>query len=378
MHAPVRSHPVGILLVALVTALPGVSVGCEPGAGPHVEWRGTLTLPGTFTGGDGKTRSLAETSGIAWVGGDRYVAAMDGDDHLLVLRVAVDDDGAPLEARAEGTIALGAVRDWEDVAVVGSGSGLRLFAVEEGTPAVREFLLDAAFSAARPVATRSLRVVLRGMRPNRGPESLAASPGGEWLWTANEETLEGDGPAVRDGVPARVRLVRIPVPGTVGRRPTEDPVVDRREWVYETDPPHDRVGLGLGPVFSGVVAIVALDERRLVVLERSAGIGLPPFESRIFLVDVTGQRGAAPAVDVATAAPLPKRLLWRGSLGVNLEGLCAGPGLDDGRRVLVGVADNAAGERKPDGTRGPSNPVVVFTLGDGDGAGEEEGGGSGG
>lgn len=325
-----------------------------------LEERGMLSLPGAVRDRDGRDRPIAETSGIVWAGGDRYLAAMDGSDRALLFSLSVAPDGAPLGATPAGTIALDATRDWEDVAVVGSRQGLRMFLVEEETPAVREFLLDADFLGATPAGGFALGGVFPGSRPNRGPESLAAEPDGSALWTASEETLAGDGPEVADGVRGRVRLARIPVPPpTRGRRPS-DPTGGRREWIYSIDPPHARLGLGTGPLLSGLVALVALGEGKLLVLERSAGVGIPPLENRIYLVDVSGSDGAAGKAD-ADAPAVGKTLLWRGSLGANVEGLCAGPGLDDGRRVVVGIADNAAGDR-PQGAAGPPNPLVVYTL----------------
>ena len=351
-----RTLSAGVLALVLVAP-----VAFAESDGTALEQRGTLSLPGAFTDADGRVHRLAETSGVAWAGDDRYVAAMDGSDRALLFRLSVDAAGAPLGATAEATIALDAARDWEDVAVVGTRTGTRLFLVEEETPALRVFLLDAGLRRAAAEGGHSLRRVFPGMRPNRGPEALSADPDGRWLWTANEEALAGDGGEPRDGVGGRVRLVRLPVPtAEPGRRPA-DPTAARREWIYEIDPPHARLGLGLGPIHSGLVALAALGEGRLLVLERSAGVGVPPFENRIYLVDPSGAPGAKGAADAA-ATPVGKSLLWRGALGVNLEGLCIGPGLDDGRRVVVGVADNAAGDRTPAGADGPVNPLVIWTI----------------
>ena len=353
-------RPVRACIAVATTLVVATSLSRAEEPRVTLEERGMLSLPGAVAGRDGRTGPIAETSGIVWAGGDRYLAAMDGSDRPLLLTLSVAPDGAPLEARPEGTIALDATRDWEDVAVVGSRQGLRMFLVEEETPAVREFLLDADLLVAKPAGGFSLRGVFPGMRPNRGPESLAAEPDGAALWTASEETLAGDGPEVADGVRGRVRLTRIPVPPPPrGGRPS-DPTGDRREWIYFVDPPHERLGLGTGPLLSGLVALVALGEGQLLVLERSAGVGIPPLENRIYFVDLSGAEGAAGRA-AADSPPVAKTLLWRGSLGVNVEGLCAGPGLDDGRRVVVGIADNAAGDR-PAGSGGPPNPLVVYTL----------------
>jgi hypothetical protein len=112
-----------------------------------------------------------------------------------------------------------------------------------------------------------------------------------------------------------------------------------------------------GQPLSGLSALVALGEGRMLALERSGAPGLPPFASRIYLVDV----GAA--VDVSAVerdlasrreAVVEKRLLWTDSLGINLEGLCLGPLLADGNRGLVAVADN--------GGIGTPNQLVGLAL----------------
>jgi hypothetical protein len=333
-------------------------------AEPGIEWRGVALLPGRSDAGDGSHR-IAETSGIAWLGDDRYLAVMDGSDRAVVLRVALGAEGEPDGARVERTIALDGVRDWEDLAVIGPPGARRLLAVEEDTPALRAFALDpdAAVPRAEALGAWPLGEIFPDMRPNRGPESLAVEPEGRAVWTANEEALAGDGPVVADGRTGRIRLVRIASVDAAGRLPEE-----RREWIYEVDAPHERLGAALTAAlppgsarpFSGVTALVALGAGRLLVLERSAAAGVPPLEARIYLVDTAMQEGAAGRADVATADPLPKRLLWRGQPGVNLEGLCAGPTLPDGRRALVGIADNAG--RAGAAGREAANPVVVFAL----------------
>ena len=334
-------------------------------AEPELEWLGVAFLPGRSGAADGAHR-IAETSGVTWLGDDRYLAVMDGSDRVVVLRVALGAAGEPVGASVEGTIGLDGVRDWEDLAVTGPPGARRLLAVEEDTPALRAFALDpdAAAPRAEALGVWSLAAVFPGMRANRGPESLAVEPDGAAVWTANEEALSGDGPAVADGRKGRIRLVRIASADAAGGLPE-----DRREWIYEVEAPHERVGPALTAVlvpdpprpYSGVTALVALGAGRLLIVERSAAAGVPPLEARIYLVDTAAVAGAAGRADIASAEPLPKRLLWRGQPGVNLEGLCAGPMLPDGRRALVGVADNG-GRGNDAAGRAAANPVVVFAL----------------
>ena len=161
---------------------------------------------------------------------------------------------------------------------------------------------------------------MRSARPNRGPEALAVEPDGSRLWTANEEPLQRDGPAISQGVGGKVRLIGLAIDPAeaLGAAAVER----RREVIYEVDPPHDRLALTGGPLYSGVVALVALGEGRLLVLERSAAAGVPPLENRIYLVDTaTAAEARNVEGNLAAVPPVAKTLLWKGALGVNLEGL---------------------------------------------------------
>ena len=335
-----------------------VAIRVEPG--------GIVNAPGEVVEADGSRHAVAELSGVVWLGGDSYAAVMDGSDRLLFLTVTPDVSGAPPTVTFERSLSLDRLRDWEDLAIVTRPDGnRRWFFVEEDTPAVREFAeADGGApgrAAPRPplgaVGMASLEGPFRSARANRGPEALAFEPDGSRLWTANEEPLERDGPPVASGVAGKVRLVGLDIDDD--RAIGAEAIERRREVIYEVDPPHDQVNLGGGPLYSGVVALAALGDGRLLVLERSAAAGVPPLENRIYLVDTSK---AAEARDrkgnLAAVAPVAKTLLWKGALGVNLEGLCAGPRLADGRLTLVAVADNGA----DDGIGRRPNPVACFFL----------------
>jgi hypothetical protein len=327
------------------------------GSPPAVEFLGFVAVERDVVEPDGSRTPVSEISGVSWLGGDRYLAAMDSSDRLLLLTLAAPEESV----RLERTIGLDAARDWEDVAAGAiNGPDRLVHVVEEDTPAIRSFLVKglAGENVGRAGATdvMSLAAIFRTARANRGPESLSLDPDSLHLWTANEEPLERDGPPVADGNAAWVRLVRLPI-GTGKGAPGEqspNPV----EWIYRIDPPHDRIGPRGGPLYCGVVALVALGQGRLIVLERSAAAGVPPFESRLFLVDSSAEKPYDTTVgsDNPAAVAVAKTLLWRGALGVNLEALCAGPKLPDGRRLLVGAADNGGVAGK--------NRLALFSLAD--------------
>ena len=338
-------------------APPEVSLRVEPG--------GIVNAPGEVVEADGSRHAVAELSGIAWLGGDSYAAVMDGSDRLLFLTITPDVSGALPTVTFERSLALDRLRDWEDLVIFTRADGRRRwFFVEEDTPAVREFAeADGdrpAGAGPRPLGAAGMASLVgpfRSARANRGPEALAIEPDGSRLWTANEEPLERDGPPVASGVAGKVRLFGLAI--NDARAIGAEAIERRREVIYEVDPPHDRVSLGGGPLYSGVVALVALGEGRLLVLERSAAAGVPPLENRIYLVDTsTAAESRDRKGNLAAVAPVAKTLLWKGALGVNLEGLCAGPRLADGRLTLVAVADNGA----DNGVGRRPNPVACFLL----------------
>ena len=154
-----------------------------------------------------------------------------------------------------------------------------------------------------------------------------------------------------------VRLTRLPLPVDGPPARSGGAVVGIFQGAYRVDPVHQFVRMFAGQPLSGLSALAALGNGRLLALERSGAPGLPPFNSRIYLVDAgAGVNISAVERDLASRreAILEKRLLWADSLGINLEGLCLGPTLADGNRSLVSVADN--------GGIGTPNQLVGLAL----------------
>jgi hypothetical protein len=304
-------------------------------------------LPHEAADEDGRPVRLTGISGVAWIAADRFVAVLDNSDVLLFFTLELGRDGKPLAVRAPLAVRVGSVHDFEDVAVCpeplrariaarqarrrAADPGACLLLAEEDTPAVRAV----SQREGGLLGVVPLPAVLGQRRANRGLESVSVDPDDGSIWTANEEALVPDGPAAANGVGTTVRIVCVPLPA--------DPPRPSRQYAYAVDPPHEFVPVLAGGPFSGVTALVALGAGRLLVLERSAGPGLPPFRSRIYLVDTTAATDVSGVDrDLAGRADcrLEKRLLWEDTLGCNVEGLCLGPALADGSRGLVAVADN--------------------------------------
>ena len=324
---------------------------------PTIEVAGSLRLPDSL-GPSGP--ELTGLSGITWLGDDRYAAVLDNSDRLLLFRLALDPSGAPAAASDLRLVTLGERHDYEDVAPCPPALARRIAAkrrergdplpgtvllvCEEDTPAIRAIDADAGdLLGIVPIPPRFSQ-----RRPNRGLESIAVEPDGCCIWTATEEALPADGPAAAEGRGTVVRIARIPVPDTVDPPPAA-------EFAYAVDPPHTFARLLAGEPLAGLVALVPLGGGRLLALERAAGPGLPPFESRLSLIDTASGRDVSTREGGLAAKPddhITTIRLWKDTLGCNLEGLCLGPRLADGCSVLVGVADNG----------GLGTPTQLVTL----------------
>jgi hypothetical protein len=322
---------------------------------PSIRLAGTLTLPAAATPGGPELTGL---SGVTWLGDDRYAAILDNGDQVLRFRLAVARTGEPERAFDLESVTLGERHDYEDVAPCPPALATRitdrrrargdtvpescLIVCEEDTPAIRAIDLDRGHL----LGIVPIPDVFLTRRPNRGLEALATDPSGRFIWTATEEAVPADGPAAGVGQATVVRIARIALPdsGDTGG-----------QFAYAVEPPHTFARVFAGEPLAGLVALVALGDGRLLVLERSGAPGLPPFKSRIALVDTRrGQDVSAVAGGLAERPEMAieKVVLWEDALGCNLEGLCLGPQLAGGRRLLVAVADNG----------GLGTPTQLVTL----------------
>lgn len=348
MRPPGAARP--FLLLLVTTWVHGVAPApTSPSARAdevRVAWTGARPFPGseppTAAAPDPASRPLRGLSGLAWLGADRWVAVMDNDDRIVTFRVELAADGLPLSIDDVATRPLAARHDYEDVAVCPPAlaaiiaprhrapADTSLLVCEEDTPAIR--LLD--LPSGRELGRLPLPPLLARRRPNRGLEALAIDPATACVWTCSEEGLEGDAPVPTATTGTVVRLIAIDLGGSPVRH---------RHYAYPVDPPHASLRIAAGPQLSGVVALVSLGGGSLLVLERSAVPGVPPFESRLYRVDTAAGVDVAGVEGPIASRPelvLAKRLLWSGMPGCNLEGLALGPPLADGGTALLAISDN--------------------------------------
>jgi endonuclease/exonuclease/phosphatase family metal-dependent hydrolase len=261
----------------------------------------------------------------------------DGEDAEAMMLGATllrDADGAPF---SRGDI------DPEALALSGGGT---LYLASEGVPhrgidpLVGRFALDGSLDGTQDLPEHFLPDAggTRGVRDNLGFEGLAVSPDGSRLFVAAENALLQDGPAADIGVgsPTRLLMVDLSSGRLVG------------EYLYEVGPVPDEPRPASAFRTNGISEILALDNHRLLVLERSFSVGVGN-TVRIYLVDLEGAanigdldsiRGADGTIPVALAKTLVADI---GELGVepdNIEGMAMGRELADGRRLLALISDN--------------------------------------
>lgn len=273
-----------------------------------------------------------ELSGITWLGGDSYLAVDDESGRLYPLTLVIDPADGTLSTNG---IVLGAgiplpgVSDPEGCAW-DAASGT-VWVADEASSAIREH--DPSDGAIR--RTAPLPAALRHPRPNLGLESLAISPDGLAMWTANEDTLPADGERGSPTQGALVRLVKF------ARDTPRDGWREAGQWAYRVDPvagdPHPKA-------LGGVAGLAILPDGSPLVLERSLAVrrGFPVVEFRLYRADVSGATdisGAASLRDLDTT-PASKSLVYGSGAGfANYEAVCLGPALEDGSRALVLVSD---------------------------------------
>jgi len=345
-----RTAPEKLILFAISAFVLGAAAGAPA---VEIEFLGQTEIPGDF---EVDTTRVGGLSGLAYDPGcDLFYALSDdrgafGMPRFYTLRlneragrVSVDVLGATVLRDADGSPFSGGTLDPEAVALAVDGT---LYLSTEGVPhrgvvpMVARFGLDGSLHGTLPVPQHFLPAgdEAKGVADNLGFEGLALSPDGAVLFAATENALLQDGPISDLDTESPSRLLVFDLErGT----PTA-------EYLYLVEAVPDEPQPAGAFRMNGISEILALDDHRLLVLERSfsAGVGN---RGRLYLVDLDGatdihqidslrdHRGPAPrAVRKVLVADLS-------DLGVdpdNLEGMAFGPTLPDGKRLLVVVSDN--------------------------------------
>ena len=290
----------------------------------------------------------ADMSGVSWLESDTFYVVRDGGamfaDGCAVHKMTVkrDAQGALVEKPEMGPgVVLKGAHDVEGVARDPFNG--KIWVSDEQDTSIREYDPETGERTGRTVPVPSF--VREHARGNLSLESLAISPDGLTLWTANEEALDCDGPRATAKRGTTVRLMRFTRPDG------QSEWVPAGMWAYVCDP----VG-SLGALNSGVSDLCVLPDDSLLVLERECSyetLGL----TRIYRPDFTKATdvGAIQSLEGAVYAPVEKGaalyslrdgdFFGGGVLQSDVacyEGLCTGPRNANGTLSLLLVSDGGA------------------------------------
>lgn len=278
-------------------------------------------------------------SGITYAGGGRFYVVRDhapemgGEAALHALDLDFDERTGEIRSQKLGPgVALRGNRDSEGVAFDPATGAV--WVSDEEAATVRAFDL-AGKPLGREVAM--LAIQRAQMVPNRSLEALGLF--GDELWTANEEALRCDGALSSPSAGTVVRLMRFT------RRGAGDAWRLAGTWPYVCA----RGAPAFGPSQTGLSGLCALPDGSLLTLEREVSVAtwgrceiyrVPP-ASFARATDVTGVPALTNAVwtGLAKGPPLVSFAGGRPDAVIAYEGICLGPTLADGARVVCLVSD---------------------------------------
>ena len=277
-----------------------------------------------------KTVSAGNYSGITWLGGSRYAVANDKSPTAGFYLMTIDIDsitGELLSVREDTFLTSGQPnRDEEGICYVPQNQ--TVFVSGEKDQEILEYNLQGQLTG------RKLNIpeVFKMSYSNGGFEALTYQVQTHRFWTTTEHTLKADGekPSIERKIKNRLRLQSF-----------GDDLQPKEQYWYETDSTNIRKKKGRSIL--GVSGLAALDDGRIVVLERELYFPKKQIGSyslvKLYLIDPSQcQPGEILQKTLLITFKTKVNLLRRNF--ANFEGICLGPKLTDGRQLLILVCDS--------------------------------------
>lgn len=308
-------------------------------AGKAYRWAATPVLP---TGYDhGLTVSvkaankygigLGQYSAITWLGDNHYAVIHDKEKGggIVLFDFTINDYGTISDSNSDGnsdvtiTIPAGttgsSISDMDNEGIAYYNN--KLYVSAEADQSIREY--DMTGAATGNSFSIPADMAVSKISSNMGFEALTYNATTHFFWTTTEGALPKD-----NYMPRLHRLQSFGEDGQPAAR-----------YLYQMDAPTFS-SEGTSQYVHGISAMTALDDGRLVVLERETYVPSNPMQSRgiakLYIVD--------PVHD--GAGILRKSLLTAIDTNVtnlaNYEGMCLGPTLSDGSRCLILISDSQA------------------------------------
>ncbi len=277
-----------------------------------------------------KTVPAGNYSGIAWIGGNRYAIVNDKSPSAGFYLMTIETDsltGELLSVKADTFMTSGKPnRDEEGICYRPQTE--TIFISGEADNQVLEYTLDGKETGRR----LAIPEVFGTAYENRGLEALTYHAGTHRFWITSESTLKADGklPSLKNQTPNLLRLQSF-----------GDDLLPKEQYWYRGDTVH--VNKRKGSLLTSVSALAALDDGRLVVLERMVLIPKKKVgaysDVKLYLVNPSQHQSGDTLTKTQLATFRTKMNLKRRNFAI-YEGICVGPKLADGRQILVLVSDS--------------------------------------
>jgi hypothetical protein len=278
----------------------------------------------------------ANLSAIAWVSNSTYIAVTDRNSVMWELDIPFDHKtGKLLSCNLKRMCSPELTVDVEGLAIDPFDGSVWL--ADEWAATIRQYRPATGKALAGKV---NVPESLKGSYRDSGFESLTISRDGLSMWMGAEEALKSDGPRANRKHGTDIRLTKFRRASAKGIWTMDG------QWVYSAD------SIAGGPWYnekkrdisrSGISEMCLSDDGTVLVLEREFSVALiPRLRCRIYETDMSSAKnvmGRKNLSGLEDSEKVKKRLLYETTGFSMYEGMCLGPVLEDGSRMLVLVSD---------------------------------------
>ena len=277
-----------------------------------------------------KTVSAGNYSGITWLGASRYAIANDKSPTagFYLMTIETDSITGELLTVREDTFLTSGLPNRDEEGICYMPESQTVFVSGEADQEIIEYNLQGQLTG------RKLNIpeIFKTAYKNGGFEALTYQPKTHRFWTTSEFTLKADGekPTIERKIKNRLRLQSF-----------GDDLQPKEQYWYESDSTIIKKQKGRSIV--GVSGLAALDDGRIVVLEREMYFPKKQIGSfahvKLYVVNPTLHKPGEILSKTLLTEFRTKVNLTRRSFA-NYEGICIGPKLADGRQLLIFVCDS--------------------------------------
>ena len=277
-----------------------------------------------------KTVSAGNYSGITWLGGTSYAVANDKSPTagFYLMTIRTDSVTGELLSVSEDSFLTSGQPNRDEEGICYMPQTKTVFVSGEKDQEVLEYNLQGQLTG------RKLNIpeVFKSIYSNGGFEALTYQAQTHRFWTTSEFTLKVDGekPTIERKIGNRLRLQSF-----------GDDLQPKEQYWYETD--STAIKKKKGRSIFGVSGLAALDDGRIVVLERELYFPKRQIGSyclvKLYMVNPAQQQPGEVLKKSLLTAFRTKMNLTRRNFA-NYEGICVGPRLADGRQLLILICDS--------------------------------------